>query len=119
MFPKQMLNHFKLWFYALIITMFYKFRTYFQNVVIVLDVKVLDIRNYLTLIDDLYRVTKCILCKVVTILRLNIIIESLVLYFRLPAAIISPTFVLSLSHAVFVDFQENTGEGIVYMEVTQ
>jgi hypothetical protein len=99
--------------------MFYKFRTYFQNVVTILEVKVLHTRNGLTLTDDLYKVTKCILCKVVTILTLNIIMESLVLYFSLLAPVISPTSVLSLSPAVFVDFQENTGEGIVYMEVMQ
>jgi hypothetical protein len=99
--------------------MFYKFHTYFQNFVTVLEVKVLDTRNLLTFIGDLYKVIKCIFCKVVTISALNTVIDSLVLYFRLLAALINHTSVLNLSPAVYVDFQENSCEGIVYMEVTQ
>jgi hypothetical protein len=67
--------------------------------------------------EDLYKVTKHIVCKVVTISSLNIFIESLVLYFRLLTALISHASVLSLSPAVFVDFQEHSCEGVVYMEV--
>jgi hypothetical protein len=73
----------------------------------------------LTFIEDLYKVTKCIFCKVVTIPALNIVIEILVLYFRLLAALISHTYVLSLSPAVFVDLQEISWKGVAYMEVMQ
>jgi hypothetical protein len=86
--------------------MSYQVHTYFQNFVTIVVVKVLDPRNWLTFIDGLYTVTKCLDCKVVTIPALNIITESRVLYFRLLAAIISRTYVLSLSPVVFVDFQE-------------
>ena len=102
MLRKQILNYLKLRFSTLIISMFYKFRTYFQNVVTVLEVKVLDIRNWLTFIHNLYKWNKCIFCKVVTILALNIIIESLVLYFRILAVLRSYSFALSVRTLGFI-----------------
>jgi len=55
MLRKQMLKYLKLRFYTLIINTFYKFLTYFLNFFTVLEVKVLDNRNWLTFIHNLYQ----------------------------------------------------------------
>ena len=94
------------------ITVFYKLCTYFQNFVTVLEVKVLNTRNWLTFIHNLYKLTNCSSCKVVTIPALDIIIEILVLYFTLLAVLRSYSYALSVSTAGFVNFEENSYEGI-------
>jgi len=51
-------------------------------------------------------------CKVVTIPALNIIIESLALYFRILAVLRSYSYTRSVRTTGFVNFQENSCEGI-------